>query len=113
MTLDFSGDYVVFDGRQTVTLGQRQSAGDVVNVSVEGAWRETAKEGELEVMRPGMALGSETTHWHLPTATLGLAVPERFDTITDATGLVWVILAISHESLIGFYRCACVKQRSS
>lgn len=114
MTFDPSTDYEIWDGIEDVTLGSRSISGDTpasTPTSVASAFRESLTLSQLQSFGSG-ASSEEMLAWHLATAELGGVVPKRLDTITDAAGVVWMVLDATYDTLIKNWRLTCKRQRS-
>lgn len=110
MTLDPSGDWVIFDGREAVTYTSRsaRSVGEggvltetETETAVSDALRRMATERDVE--RSGGEVKLSDLAWTIPVSQLSTE-PAAEDTITDAAGVVWVVVWHEYATLRSRWR---------
>lgn len=94
--------------REVVTF---TSLPDCVSVAVPGAMRGPTKAASESGFGGGQ-FSSNDISFTLPVAALGDITPKIQDTITDASGLVYSILATTRTLAGVFWRCQVSQQRS-
>jgi hypothetical protein len=99
---DISGDCLLVDGVETVTLHSTSA------VVVEGAKRGILALGEMEFRQIG--LESSDLVWILPEVNLAGVEPRQGDAIEDAGGTFWTILSAARAPLSRVWRAVTRRQ---
>lgn len=99
-------DCDMFDGIQTVTLTQASVATSVAEVT-----KSPLSKRQVEMVGGVVALEGTERSFSLPVANLGGVSPKQGSTITDASSVVWMIVAAELATLDTRWKCACQKQK--
>ena len=94
MVLDLSAEHLVFDGLENVTLN---------GFAIADAYRNDIQEAEGAASE-GIYLQANV-EWQIPTPPA--IIPKIGQAIIDATGDVYIILAIRKPFLGDYYGCSC------
>ena len=108
MTLNFTNDYLQFDGKEPVTYFVRttEALPTTGGVTVNNCLRVTT----LGTQQQGMGLmGKNTTQWHMWTPELGTITPKIGDVFTDSSGAVWAIIDTDYTFLTGKFTLSTVR----
>lgn len=102
MTLDLSTDYLVWDGRETVTFTAHQHASPTdTNYTLTDALRRALTFKEMAAS--GGVYTTQDRRWIIPQAMLTAAgfagKPRPADWLTDAQGVRWTVLATDFQVL--------------
>lgn len=104
MALDPSGDHVIFDDTETVTLHQGTSSEDVDSVFV------TQLSAEEAALAGLIAPEAKTRSFTLPEANLSGMIPQQGDKIVDAAGVAYTIVRLEYVRWVKQYVCYCSQQ---
>ncbi len=113
VTLDLSTDYLVFDGRATLTcypattpeVGNLWTAGDSVTIA-DGR---IEKIDQVEVEPTAGVYNREDTRFRLPAilCTAEGYTPAIGDLIEDASAALWTVLRVGHPRFDNSWSCFC------
>lgn len=114
MTLatDIANDYTAFDGAEAVTFSVVVNNAVSATVSVSSALRRALTKQAGQLSAAGLALEPEDVSFHLPVSLLSGNTPKPGDLITDASSVVFTILAATKATLGTRYACVCRQRRA-
>lgn len=105
--LDFSDDYLCFDGLTPITYGVRRRAGSPDVDLVASALRRSLSTNEKAASQGAYTAGLLT--WHVPQALLADGVtPKPGDTVTDDGGEVYTVLSEGFNVLQSVWRLSTI-----
>lgn len=99
MELDLSGDLLLVDGLQPVSI---RLAGEAFDRPVPDALRRDVSVREVAASNGDYRLGD--TRWHLPTCEFCREILPG-TTITDGDGTVWTVLTVGKQTLSTRWAC--------
>lgn len=102
---DIAGDYVIFDGGESVTLRQVRSTGGT-NVSITNAINQPMTRRLLAALG-NVNLDGQERVWSLNDTQVGSVGVAPGDKITDASSNLWEIIYVSRETLGERWDCVC------
>lgn len=102
---DIAGDYVIFDGGETVTLRQIRSTGGT-NVSITNAINQPLSRRLLAALG-NVNLDGQERAWSLNNTQVGSAGVVPGDKITDASSNLWAVIYSTRETLGTRWDCVC------
>lgn len=104
---DIAGDYAIFDGGQAVTLRQIRPDG-VTPVTISNAIKQPLTRRQIQVLGGAVDLRGDEQVWSFNNSQVGaLGVKADNDTITDASGNLWMILDATLATLANRWDCVC------
>ena len=106
MTWDPSGDFVIFDGAESIEYSQPGSA----PLTVAGVLREQLSIADLR-WQADLALQPTDTPFNLPGPNLGTLTPRPGDTLTDSANIAWTVISVEFQTLTNQYRVLARRQR--
>ncbi len=107
MTLDIAGDYVIFDGGETITLRQVRSDGSV------SATISNATSGVISQRRAsfqGIEISGDEKAWSLNATQVGTKGVIVDDIIIDPSGRTWRVLSSELKTLDTRWYVVCRRQ---
>lgn len=107
MSADFSGDHVVFDGSETVSLAQAGQS----PVQVMYALREQLSIRDMQ-FADDVGLQPTDVAFNLPAIEMAGRSPAAGDVLVDATGASWTVISETYDTLIEQFRVLCRRCRS-
>ena len=106
---DIAGDYVIFDGGQTVTLQQIRANGRT-EVSISNAVNQPLTRRQLQALA-GVNLDGRERTWSLNATQAGSnGVSAASDKIVDASGNVWGVISSSLNTLSSRWDCVSLME---
>jgi head-tail adaptor len=106
MALVTTGDYVLWDGTEGVTLTADTHASGVTNLSVATALRRPLP-GTREGSPTAGAYQMSDVIWEIPVALAGGAFITPGDRIVDLSAETWTVIEVAKVCLGSHWRCVC------